>query len=66
MLTTNEHNYDRIARVVIAVALFALALSTSQLLWAVPGLILLGTAMVGFCPIYRVLGISTCKVPQQK
>jgi len=27
---------------------------------------MLATAAVGFCPLYRVFGISTCKVPQHQ
>jgi hypothetical protein len=28
--------------------------------------VLLVTAATGFCPLYRVLGISTCRVPAQR
>jgi len=28
--------------------------------------VMLVTAAIGFCPIYRVFGMSTCKVPQHR
>ena len=33
---------------------------------AVVGAVMLVTAAVGFCPLYRVFGISTCKVPASR
>lgn len=30
------------------------------------GLVLVATAIVGFCPAYRMLGISTCPVPPKR
>lgn len=32
----------------------------------VVGAVLLGTAAVGWCPLYRVLSISTCPAPRQR
>ncbi|NPU85046.1 MAG: DUF2892 domain-containing protein [Syntrophaceae bacterium] len=29
--------------------------------WGLVGLILIGTALLGFCPAYVALGISTCR-----
>jgi hypothetical protein len=46
---------------VVAVVLAILAGATSGLgivLWVVAA-VMLGTALVGFCPIYRLLGIDT-------
>jgi len=61
-LTRNEHNYDRIFRVVLAVILFAGGAAVGGLgfvVGGVLGLIMLVTGTVGFCPIYSVLGVST-------
>jgi len=30
------------------------------------GAVMLVTAAVGFCPLYRIFGMSTCKVPAAK
>ncbi len=70
-MTTNESSVDRIIRVVIGVvaliAAFAVGLSSiGGIVLAVVGAVMLVTAAVGFCPLYRVFGISTCKVPQHQ
>jgi len=70
-MTTNESNLDRIIRLVIAVAAFIGAwavgfTSVLGIVLAVVGVIMAVTAAVGFCPLYRVFGISTCKVPQRQ
>jgi phosphate/sulfate permease len=67
----NEGSADRIIRVVLAaaaiVAAFALGASSvvGIVLFVVAG-VLLVTAATGFCPLYRVLGVSTCRVPAQR
>lgn len=62
---------DRIARIVIGIVLVllpfisGLALFANPLwLWAsvVVGGVLIVTALVRFCPLYAILGLSTCKV----
>lgn len=70
-MTTNESSIDRIIRVVIGVvalvASFALGItSIGGIILAVVGVVMLVTAAVGFCPLYRVFGMSTCKVPAAK
>jgi hypothetical protein len=70
-MTQNEGSADRIIRVVLAavavVAAFVLGASSvvGIVLFVVAG-VLLVTAATGFCPLYRVLGISTCRVPAQR
>jgi len=64
----NEANADRIARGVGAVIALVVALLVgfpSVLAWVLLAVaVILGvTAAVGFCPLYRLFGISTCKVP---
>lgn len=67
-MTANEGTTDRIIRGVLGVAAAAggLVLGTSSALGiallVVAG-VLLVTAAAGFCPLYRVLGINTCRVP---
>ncbi len=63
----NVGNADRGVRVVIAVVAAILAITVTSgaldvILWVVAA-IMLGTAAVGFCPLYRIFGMSTCKVP---
>lgn len=70
-MTTNEGTVDRIIRAIagLAAVVAALAMDLSgvgAVLLVIVGGILLVTAAVGFCPLYRVLGVSTCKVPQHQ
>jgi hypothetical protein len=63
----NEGTTDRILRAIAAVAALAVALvvglgSIAGIVLAVVGIVLGVTAATGFCPIYRVLGLSTCPV----
>ena len=62
---------DRIIRIVAGVALALVVLFSgiplfASAVWFWIGLavsvILIVTALVGFCPAYTVLGVSTCKV----
>ena len=70
-MTINESSTDRTVRGVVgAVALLGAVIAgvsggnaVLTAVLAVLGVILAGTAAVGFCPIYRIFGMSTCKVP---
>lgn len=57
----NIGNIDRVIRILIAVALFSLMIFLhGNLKWlGLLGLIPLFTAMVGVCPLYSILHIST-------
>ena len=66
-MKANVGNVDRIIRAVVGLAalLGAVAIgsgSVAFVLLMVVGAILLVTAAVGFCPLYRVLGLNTCPV----
>lgn len=57
---------DRIVRIVIVAILVALyATGTVTSLWGTVTLVAAGiftmTSLVGFCPIYSIFGIRTCK-----
>jgi hypothetical protein len=64
-MTYNVGNIDRVARGVVGIALAVGAVSAgSPLVRAVLGvvaLIMVGTAVAGFCPLYRVFGFNTCQ-----
>jgi hypothetical protein len=57
----NEGTIDRAVRVILGVALLSLMFVGPQTLWGAVGLIPLITGLVGFCPLYRLVGLSTCK-----
>ncbi|MDR2154531.1 MAG: DUF2892 domain-containing protein [Burkholderiaceae bacterium] len=52
---------DRAVRVVIGLVLIALVFVGPKTPWGWIGLIPLLTGLISFCPLYRVLGIRTCK-----
>jgi hypothetical protein len=52
---------DRLIRVLIGLAALSLVFFGPKTLWGLLGLVPLLTAMVGWCPPYAILGISTCK-----
>ena len=55
----NVGNTDRIIRVVIGLALLSLIFVGPHTWWGLIGVVPLATAGIGFCPLYRLLGVST-------
>lgn len=51
---------DRVLRVIVGIGLIGLAASGTIGWWGYLGLIPLLTAVVRLCPLYALLGISTC------
>jgi uncharacterized membrane protein len=61
----NESNADRILRAVLGVALVGGGLligGWAALVLYVIAAVLLFTAATGFCPLYRLFGIDTCRM----
>lgn len=63
---TNENAVDRTIRVILGLALLSLTIAGPKSLWGLVGLVPLATGLVGFCPLYRIVGVSTCPAPQRK
>jgi hypothetical protein len=59
-MKTNEGKWDRIFRVVLGLGLLSLVFVGPQTLWGLIGLIPLLTGAIGFCPLYKVIGMDTC------
>jgi len=59
-MTPNVGGIDRVLRAVLGVVLVALAVMGTIGPWGWIGLVPLATAALGFCPLYTVLGLSTC------
>lgn len=61
----NMGNIDRIVRLVVAIILISLAFNGTfagilgVAAWIVAAIFVF-TALVGFCPLYRVIGVNTC------
>jgi hypothetical protein len=58
----NEGTFDRVLRVVLGIALLSLTVIGPRSAWGYIGLVPLITGLAGFCPLYRVFGISTCRL----
>lgn len=56
----NEGTIDRVLRVVVGLGILSLAFVGPQTPWAYLGLVPLLTGLVGYCPLYAVLGLRTC------
>ena len=65
-MKVNMATADRALRVIIAVAIAILYFmniiaGTAGLILLVAGVIFLATSIIGFCPLYKLFGFSTCK-----
>lgn len=64
MMTRNEGGLDRGARTLMGLILLSQVFVGMETMWGLVGIIPLATGLVGYCPIYRVFGISTCSLKQ--
>jgi len=70
-MVRNEGNLDRVLRGIVG-AVLLIAWIAGWFSGAVAGvlgivgLVLVATAIVGFCPAYRLFGVSTCPTPQKR
>lgn len=67
-MKTNEHAIDRVVRVAIGIITLAAAFvflgaaggSILGVAVGIVGVVALLTGVVGFCPAYKLVGLSTC------
>lgn len=59
-MTSNIGRIERVLRAIVGLGIVSLALVEPQTPWGWVGLVPLATAVVGWCPPYALLGISTC------
>lgn len=62
-MQANVGGLDRIARIVLGIALILFALlSTSEYRWwGLIGIVFLFTGLVRWCPLYVPFGVKTCR-----
>ncbi len=63
-MKSNLGTLDRGLRIAVGLILIGLSLSGVIGLWGWIGLVAVATGLFSFCPAYRLLGISTCKIKQ--
>jgi hypothetical protein len=61
-MKANVGGIDRVLRIVVGLALIALALTGTIGAWGWIGIVPVATALFRFCPLYTVLGFSSCPV----
>jgi hypothetical protein len=59
-MKTNEGGIDRILRIVAGLALMGLTLTGTIGAWGWIGVVPLATGLIGWCPLYTLLGINSC------
>jgi hypothetical protein len=64
LLATNEHTVDRALRVALGLGLLALALVGPKTPLGYLGIVPLLTGVVGTCPLYSLLVVSTRRAPK--
>lgn len=60
----NEGTIDRALRVVLGLVVLSLVFVGPKTAWGWVGLVPVVTGLVGFCPLYSILGINTCSIRQ--
>lgn len=60
-LTKNLGSLDRILRMVVGAAMIMLTIVGTIGAWGWLGAILVITPFFKFCPIYRIIGLKTCR-----
>ena len=57
----NIGSVDKALRILIGLVLIALVFVGPQIVWGWIGVPVILIALFGWCPLYKVLGISSCK-----
>jgi len=65
LFPNNVHRIERILRVLVGAILLSLVFVGPQTSWGLIGLVPLLTGIIGTCPPYTLLGISTCKIRRE-
>lgn len=65
MFKTNVGGIDRVARIVIGLALIGLAALGTIGVWGYIGIVPLITGLARTCPAYSLLGVNTCPMKSQ-
>jgi hypothetical protein len=58
-MKSNVGGIDKVLRIVAGIALIAWAL-TGGPVWAWIGIVPLATGLMGWCPLYPLVGLNTC------
>ncbi len=67
-MKTNVGSADKIVRIVVGIGLLSLffILEGNMRFLGLIGIVPIATALMGWCPLYSVLGLSTCPLTEKK
>lgn len=65
ILPRNEHGVEGVLRVLVGAAILSLAFVEPRTPRAYLGVVPLITGLVGSCPLYTILGVSTCRMNER-
>lgn len=63
-MSINVGTFDRWLRVVAGLVILSLVFVGPRSAWGWLGLVPLLTGLFGYCPMYQVFGLSTCRTPR--
>ena len=66
LFATNEHVIERAVRVIVGLGVLSLVFIGPKTWWGLLGIMPLMTGLMGSCPMYSVLGISTCPMKKRR
>ena len=59
-MKSNVGGIDRVLRIVLGLLLIGLAATGTVGLWGWIGIVPLATGLIGWCPLYAMLGLNSC------
>lgn len=62
IMKKNVGTIDRVFRLVVGIALITYGIVNQSWLMGLIGIVPILTAFIRFCPLYTIIGVSTCKV----
>ena len=65
-MKANVGGIDRVLRILVGLVLIALAATDTVGWWGWLGVVPLATGLLRFCPLYPLLGISSCPLSSRK
>jgi hypothetical protein len=60
----NVGGLDKMARILVGVCLIAATVAGFLPVWGYIGIVPLVTGLVGWCPLYRIVGLNSCPMKQ--
>ena len=65
IMKANVGGIDRVLRILVGAVLIGLAATGTVGVWGWIGVVPLATGLIKFCPLYPILGFSTCPMKKE-